>query len=236
MAWVALYTTVLRTCVTRARLIGFGAVSAVGIVVAAMLRGSFAFDPIERAASFVDWYGITLVAPIAALVFGTASLGDAIEDGTYVYLWLRPIGRWQISIAAFAATATVVVPAAVVPTVVGAGLLSSAPEVLIGATLASLAAALGYSAVFVLIGQVTQRALVWGAVYLLIFEQVVARGGEGLGFLSLHSHSVSLLSRAVDRDLPLGYFSGPTAVIMSVVIAGLALGWSIRRQARMDVA
>ena len=236
MTFVPLFVALWKGCTTRARFISFTVVGAVGIAVAALLRGTYSFDEVERAAGFVDWFGLSLVAPVAALVFGTASLGDPIEDGTYVYLWLRPIGRWQITMAAFAATASVVVPFSVVPTVIGAALLSSDAAVIIGAVVATTLAAVAYSAVFVLIGQVTQRALVWGAVYLLIFEQFIARGGSGLGFFSVHSHTVSILAKTVDREINLDYFSRPVAVVMSLLIPALILAWSVQRQNRMDVA
>jgi len=231
----ALYRTILRGCTSRARLVGFGAVALVGIGVAALL-GSAGGDPVGRSAGFVDWFGLSLVAPVAALVFGTASLGDPIEDGTYVYLWLRPLPRWQISVAAYLATASVVVPLAVVPTVVGAGLLDRSPEVLVGAVVSTTMAAGAYSAVFVLFGQVTSRALVWGAAYLLVFEQFVARGGSGLGFLSVHSHAVSFLARTVDRRINLDYFSRPTALVVTAAMVAVMVGWSARRQSSMDVA
>ena len=236
MTFVALYRTLFQVCTSRARLLSFAVVAAIGIGVAVLLRSTYAGDEVERAASFVDWFGLSLVAPIAALVFGTAVLGDPIEDGTYVYLWLRPIGRWQISLAGYLATATVVVPVSLIPTVVGAALLSPDPMLIAAAAVSTSLAAFAYSAVFVLMGQVTQRGLVWGVAYLLIFEQFIARGGKGLGFLSVHSHAVSFLARTVDRRINLDYFSRPTALVVSVLMAAALLGWSVRRQATMDVA
>ena len=37
--------------------------------------------------------------PLVALIFGTAALGSEIEDGTAVYLLIKPIPRWQIALA-----------------------------------------------------------------------------------------------------------------------------------------
>ena len=56
--------------------------------------------------------------PVTTLVFAAASLGDFREDGTLVYLWLRPVPRWQIIAAALGASITVTLPLVLVPLVV----------------------------------------------------------------------------------------------------------------------
>ena len=46
----------------------------------------------------------SFVVPICALAFGTASVGGDREDRTLVFLLVRPIPRWLILLAKFAAT------------------------------------------------------------------------------------------------------------------------------------
>ena len=104
-------------------------------------------------------------------------------------------------------------------------------------TAASLLAAVAYCAVFVLLGQVTQRSLIWGVAYLLIFEQFISRGGKGLGFVAVHSHAVSVLSKTVgDVDIQLDYFSRPVAVGVALGFTVAWLVWSSVQQNRMSVA
>ena len=74
-------------------------------------------QPADAAWTLVDAYGLSLLIPVVALVFASAALGDLAEDGTLVYLWLRPLPRWQLALAAFAASVTVAVPVAVLPLV-----------------------------------------------------------------------------------------------------------------------
>lgn len=218
-------------------MLGLSTAGAVGIIVAVVLRTSTTVDRVRVAVLLVDRFGLTLLIPIAALVFGTASLGDPIEDGTYVYLWLRPIHRRQISIAAYLVTLGLVVVVAVVPTVIGAAVLDHSVSTIEGAAGAAILAALAYAAVFVLLGQLTQRALVWGVGYLLIFEEFVCRGGKALGFVSVHSHAVSVLAHATSlRMKPLDYFAGPTSWIVSMVLTALMVGLSCARQGSMNVA
>ena len=236
MRLMALYRTLLAGCSSRARIFGFAAIGLIEIGVAAMLANQVLDDTMKTGAELVDKFGLTLVVPLAALVFGTASLGDPIEDGTYVYLWLRPLRRWQITVAAYLATLTMVIPLAVVPTIASGVIVDGSPEMFLGATAAALIAAMAYSAVFVLLGQVTQRSLIWGIAYLLILEQFISRGGKGLGFISIHSHSVSVLAKTVDKRISLDYFSRPVAIIVPLVFTAIWLLFSGRRQRRMSVA
>ncbi len=237
MTFTAILRTLLAGVSSRARVYGLLAVGVIGVVVAVVLSNSPHGSSVrETAATLVDAYGLTLLIPVAALVFGTASMGDPIEDGTYVYLWLRPIRRGQISMAAYVVTLGLVIPLAVVPTVAAAAVLDHSSPMIMAAAASSLMAAVAYSAVFVLLGQVTQRALVWGIGYLLIFEEFICRGGKSLGFVSVHSHAVSMLSHTAHVPMTLAKFSRPTSVAMTIAITLLVLGASVRRQSSMTVA
>ena len=57
------------------------------------------------------WFGVSLV-------FGTAALGDLVDDGTLVYLWTRPQRRTSLALGAWSAALTYAVPLVVVPTLV----------------------------------------------------------------------------------------------------------------------
>jgi ABC-2 type transport system permease protein len=236
MKFTAIVRTLLLGVSSRARVLGLLAVGAVGIAVAIGLSGSSTTDPVGRAAAVVDAYGLTLLIPVAALVFGTAALGDPIEDGTYVYLWLRPIRRWQISVAAYCVTLGLVLPLAVVPTVIAAAILDDSSSTVSAAASASVLAAIAYSGVFVLLGQLTQRALVWGIAYLLIFEEFICRGGKALGFLSVHTHAVSVLSKSLGLDMALAYFARSTGWLVPPVMAVVLVLLSSARQSSMSVA
>ena len=39
---------------------------------------------------------VRTILPLVALVFGTAALGSELEDGTAVFLIIKPIPRWRI--------------------------------------------------------------------------------------------------------------------------------------------
>ena len=65
----------------------------------------------------LDTLVVRTVMPLVALIVGTAAIGSEIEDGTAVYLMIKPIPRWKIALSkglvAAGLTAALVVPAVV---------------------------------------------------------------------------------------------------------------------------
>lgn len=231
----ALYGTILAAIDTRARRYGFVALGALGVLVAwSVSRSFFLIDPVADATTLLDVFNLTFLAPVAALVFGTAALGDPTDDNTLVYLWLRPVARWKLALAGIAAAVTFVLPYSVIPATIEAAIVADGPVVR-AAALSSAAAAVAYSAVFVLLGLVSRRSLVWGIGYLLIFESFIARGGKSLGALSIHAHAASILARTADVKLRLGYFTPRTALVSLGVVTVVALAITTRRLGRADV-
>src|ERR1044072_689602 len=47
----------------------------------------------------LDTLVVRTVMPLVALILGTAAIGSEIEDGTAVYLMIKPIPRWRIALA-----------------------------------------------------------------------------------------------------------------------------------------
>jgi ABC-2 type transport system permease protein len=86
--------------------------------------------------SVSNGYGLHVFAPIVALVLASAALGDLVDDRTLVYLWLRPVQRWQIAVGAAIATLGTAVPVVVVPMVLAAA-IGSGNATAVGATAAA---------------------------------------------------------------------------------------------------
>lgn len=231
---VAVYRLLLRTISTRGRLVGFGVISLIGLFVAWRVGSTPRFDPARSAIAFVDVFSIRFLVPVAALVFGTAALGDPTEDATLGYLWLRPVPRWRLAVAALAATLTFVLPLGLIMTVLSAELIAG-DAIRAGAVGAAALAAVAYAAWFVLLGAVTNRALVWGICYLLIVESFVARGGRSLGAISIQSYAVSVLDGDGRGDLRLAYFRPVTGLVMGAVLTAVALSLTTWRLRTADV-
>ncbi len=92
------------------------------IVIAILVRVSGRVGPglDEIATVLLDRLVITTLLPLVALVFGTAVIGAEIDDGTALYLLVKPIARWRILVAkllvAIPLTAALTAPAALIAT------------------------------------------------------------------------------------------------------------------------
>ena len=60
------------------------------------LFARFDSNPEQAAADAVASYGLGILVPLATLWLGTSALGDLVEDRLLVYLWLKPVPRWQL--------------------------------------------------------------------------------------------------------------------------------------------
>ena len=232
----AVYSVLAQQLVTRARLLALGALGLVAVAIGAAQGAADLFDPIRSATRLIDAYGLSLFAPVVSLVFAAAALGDLAEDGTLVYLWLRPLRRTSIVVAAFAASFTVALPVTVLPLLLAALLSSGEPELLAGTVLSSAVAVTAYCALFVWLGLRTKRSLVWGLAYILIWEGFVARAGDTAAKLAVRAYSRSILSELTDVPLRLAEISYGAAVVVPLLVAAAALLLASRRLARQDVA
>jgi ABC-2 type transport system permease protein len=226
---VALYRLLLRTQITVPRLLGIAGLGAV-----AVLLGFFAREDAnapQAAADVVSSYGLGILVPFATLWFGTSAIGDLVEDRLLVYLWLKPVPRWQLPAAAVLATATVVLPLTMVPLVASA-LVAGAGDVAWATALAASLAALAYAGLFVAAGLWFRRAVWWGLAFILIWENVAAYSAEGLGRFTVIGWASAVLGLAPDVDLQLEAGSAAAAFVILptiAVAAWLVATWRYRR-------
>ncbi len=233
--FVALYRLFLRNQATTSRLLGLGALGVVGIALGLLIGVNHPFDPTRRGTRLVDVYGLSLLAPITSLVFASSALGDLVDDHTLVYVWLRSVPRAHIAWAAAAASTAVCAPLVVVPLVIAAALTGGDATLLSGAAVSSLVAVIGYVGVFTAVGLRFRRALVWGIVYILLWEQFVARAAGSASKLALLAYSRSVLSGYTGVGLKLATLSVPVGLVVPLVVGPLAVVYTGRRLAHHDV-
>jgi ABC-2 type transport system permease protein len=231
----ALYRLVLRNLFTRARMLGLLAFGAVGIITAAALGSSDAVDPQLAGTRFVDTYGLALLAPVASLVFAAAALGDLDEDGSLVYLWLRPVPRWKIVVAAVASCITITWPTVVGPLMIAAAATGAGSDLVRATAIATSVAVVAYTGVFVALGLRVRRALMWGLLYIFIWEGFVAQANSSAARLSIRSYTRSLLSQIADVYLRLADVATAAAWLVPLVIAGLGAIYATFRLTRQEV-
>jgi ABC-2 type transport system permease protein len=233
----ALYSTLLRSLATRGRLVALGALALLAVLLAALVRARVGIDRPNAAFSVVDAYGLSVLVPIVSLVFASAALGDPAEDGTLVYLWLRPVARWRLALAAAGAALTISLPLAVLPVVVAAAVSGVGGRLVLGALAGALLAAVAYTAIFCGLGLRVRRALAWGLAYLVIWEQAVARVAKGAARVSISVSTRTITARVAQHlPLPRNAMSMPVAVLVPSAATIVAVVFTTRSLRRGEVA
>jgi ABC-2 type transport system permease protein len=167
-----------------------------------------------------------LVLPVGCLVIGDAVLGSEVRSGTLHFTWLSPAsfaalvaGRWLAGL--IVAMVAVVVPFGLAAVV--AGVPSAVGPLALAAAMGSAA----YIAVFVLLGAMTRRAVVWSLGFVVLIERLLATALSGLA-----QWSPSWEARAVYARLGPGAYNtlhrsgipeGGDAIVRLLLIAAVAL-------------
>ncbi len=186
-----------------------------------------------NAPTILDTLLIRTVMPLLALVFGTAALGSELEDGTAVYLMIKPMARWRILLAKMVVgaglTVALVFPATVATALITEGRNALSMSETFGYALVVSAGGIGYACAFVALSAFTGRALILGLCYVLLWEGVLSGLLEGTRFLSIRQATLGLTAQvtgSVGDPAPLG--AGTSASILIVVVVGAFILGSLR--------
>jgi ABC-2 type transport system permease protein len=87
----------------------------------------------------------------------------------------------------------------------------------------------------VALGLRVRRALVWGLLYILIWEGFVALAGAGAARLAVRSYTRSVLADVTGVELRLATVGPTTAVVVPVLVAVAGLALTTWRLRTMDV-
>jgi ABC-2 type transport system permease protein len=183
---------------------------------------------------------IGTLLPLAALVFGTTAFGGEVDDGTLIYLLVKPIPRWQVLtsklVVSVLSTLAVIIPAILLP-----WLVLSGPDVTarIAESFVTGAAAgtLLYCAGFLALGLANRRALVIGLLYVVSFEGILSRSLPGFKSLSVREFSLAV-SQAVSGGAIVIENAVSTSTVwwMGTIILVGAMYWTALRLVRYEVA
>ncbi|MCJ7782122.1 MAG: ABC transporter permease [Acidimicrobiia bacterium] len=168
-----------------------------------------------------------LLVPIVALIMSASALGDERRDGTLSFLVLRPIPRSVISASKYVGAVLVAgalnaFGAAALGIVYGidTGSWGMVLPLVVGGFVASIV----YAALFVPLGFFTDRAVLVGLAFVLIFENGVVSALSGLSTLSPWRLGLSAFSGLANGDVaPLLADNG----LANLSGLGAALFWSI---------
>jgi ABC-2 type transport system permease protein len=230
------FRLLLGSLLSKGRLAVLGVLGLVPVLLGVALRAqnTGTYDGVYK--GIVEAYGLGLLVPVVSLVFASAVLGDPAEDRTLVYLWLKPVPRWQLVFAALGAALVVALPMAVVPLALAVSISGAGVELVRGAVAGTVVAVVAYCCLFLGLGLRVRRALIWGFAYVLIWEGAVARTARGAARLSVNVHARSVVARIAKHALPTNGSSMEAALLVPLVVAVLAVLLTIRWLARADVA
>ena len=186
------------------------------------------------------WLVLGVTTPIIAIVLGSASMGDERAYKTISYLALRPIRRETIAAAkltaAWLASFLVAGGGAVLAGVVFGVTTGSWEETLEIAAAAAITA-LGFTAVMQAAGYITDRAVIIGLAYLLIWEGIVTSAASQVATTSIWRMGVSAYAGITGEiadmeDLLSGVLPGAWGAMLKVLglaaASVLALGYLMR--------
>jgi ABC-2 type transport system permease protein len=191
---------------------------------------------------FADQITANLIAsgilPLVSLLFGTSAFGNELGDRTLVYLVLKPVARWRIALPKFAASVLVggvpvAAGGALAVAIIETGDLGGAAATGVGLLIGSAA----YAAVFTWAGLALRHALIFGLVYVVIWEAVLAAYLDGIRYLSIRQFTLAIIGwldseQLATRDLSLG---GAGGAIGAAVVIGVFCVLTARKLARIDV-
>ena len=228
----------VRQLLTRGRMLALLALGAVCVLAAVGVATSDEVDdPARTVIEVVDGLGFVLVVPLVSLVFASASLGDPREDGTLVYLWLRPLDRGAVVVGAYLASVTVSLPLTVLPLGAAAIVGGASPGGVVATAVAAFFGVVSYSGIFLLLGLLIRNPMIWGLGYVLLWEGLFAGFSESIGRAAVRGYARSLLANLSDVDLgSAAETASVTAVIVCLAVTVVSLTVAAVRLDRMDVA
>ena len=229
------HNVLLKQLITKGRLIGITIIGLLPILLGWVI-GRQSDDPLEAGVGFVSYMGLSILIPIVALIFASASLGDTREDGTLVYLWLRPISRLSVSTGAWAASVTIALPLTVIPMTVSALLLDAGNSVVTATIITSILAVVAYSGLFVTLGLIVKNPVLWGLAYIFIWEAIVASFAKPAAALAVSGYSRAIITGRTNIEFD--YLFDPSqsvSILMLIIITIAGIAFSSARLNRLEV-
>jgi len=184
----------------------------------ALICRAYDVSPDQWGQPVVVGLGLAVVLPVISLIVGTGVLGSEVDDGTIVHILTKPLPRRDIILAKLLVAAGVSAVTVAVPLFV-AGLLADSVRFGLALVVGSVAGAIAYSALFLLLSLVTRRPVLLGLAYILVWEGLLGRFVSGTRVLSIEQYVISIADRIAPTGMLDGKVSLPVAIVMSLVFA-----------------
>jgi ABC-2 type transport system permease protein len=219
------------------------AVLVIPALIALLVRFNAAEGDLDAVGSLTTIYReivLGVLLPLTALVFGTSAFGGEVDDGTLIYLMVKPVPRWRLTfskfLVAFLSTVAVIGSAMILAWI---AMQNGAPfRVPLAFVAGGIVGAMIYCAIFVTLGITSRRALAIGLLYIVAFENVLSRSVVGVKSLSVREFALAVCKNVLGSTAE---WNDPTVTMGTVYSMGsvffvIALALSFRKLQRYEVA
>ena len=187
----------------------------------------------------LDGMLVAAILPIVTMALSTAAFGNELEDRTLSYLVLRPISRWRIAMPKFLASIAISGPLLIASGVAAALLgFDGSVRAALAVGVAILAGVVAYAAVFTWLGLLTNRAIAFALLYVLLWEGVIGSFLQGVNYLSVRGYTLAIMYGINEEgfeELESRVIEFPAGIIGAVAVTVLFMLLVVRRLRRMDV-
>ncbi|HKT04517.1 MAG TPA: ABC transporter permease [Rugosimonospora sp.] len=168
----------------------------------------------QWAGPILHGFGFTVLLPLIALIIGTGVLGAEIDDGTIVHILTKPLPRREIVLAKLAVATGITALVSAVPMFV-CGVIVDSTRFGLGLALAAVIASAAYCALFLLLSLLTNRPVLIGLVYVLIWEGLLGNLLAGTRALSIQQYALTIAAKTGGTTYLDSHVSVPVSVAMS---------------------
>jgi ABC-2 type transport system permease protein len=182
----------------------------------------------EWAQTVLVGLGFGVVVPLVALIIGAGVLGTEIDDGTLAHILAKPLARREIIatklVVAIAATVTAVAPAMFLT-----GVLTDGPRLAAGLAVGAVLASIAYCALFLALSLLSNRPVLIGLAYVLVWEGLLGTFVGGTRVLSIRQYALAVADKVAATDLLTGRVSVIVAVVMATLFTAGATALAVDR-------
>lgn len=216
--------------------------AALPVIMATLISiyGTVDDEPLQIVAIPIMTLIYTVIVPVIALVLAASSFGAEIEDGTAIYLLAKPISaRGDRDHQAGDHRPHLRHPQCGVDAgrrdEPGRGL--DPTGLVLGLTVGAALGAFLYSVLFLALGLVTKRGMLFGLTYLIVWEGALGSFFQGTRVLSVRQYMLAVADAitTVKPDIFVALLPAKTAYVMSTVVAVGVVMLCIRKLRRFEV-
>ncbi len=224
-----------RALLGRRRALFLVALPALLLVMCAVVRAVSGPDD-QTASSLLTGFAIATMVPLIGVVAGTGAIATEIDDGSIVYLLAKPIRRSTVVFTKLWVAMGVSAFVAAIPTFFAGVILDGGSRHLaVAFGVASVAATVAYSAIFLLLGIVTRHSVIVGLVYALVWETLIAGLVPGAGVLSVRQWSMAVAVAVADGGSVSSEVGLRTGLLLLAAVTVAATWLSVSRLRSLKV-